>query len=356
MTSEIEQYVGNRSIEVKSDANPLATDLLQLRHEVQHREELRQVFLNESPVAWLDKISLLTGASLDAIQYLIDEYTQLGTEGVQIIDPETGKTLLILKDEDFYQPESVPRDSGEKVERPLQLRPELQGALFMFLHDRDRERNIVTTLTEKAAALSIPFSALQVATRQGRKKIVANVADRLQSGEALFARLGGPAKVFVNASSGAEGDLTNIVEGEFSLMEKLGIQDPTTLNLRFSSTAWLLTSLSARIVKEVAKRFVESVEATERLPETRYNPVMWVTAPDLVKEVRRISDSPILVVDGLYNKVVAVNTSKFGVLKVGAGDLVSAEGFDRWEVRAKINFSLKFNDGFTCYKASSFIE
>ena len=77
MASEIEQYVGNRSIEVKSDANPSATDLLQLRHEVQHREELRQVFLNESPVAWLDKISLLTGASLDAIQYLIDEYRSL---------------------------------------------------------------------------------------------------------------------------------------------------------------------------------------------------------------------------------------------------------------------------------------
>lgn len=347
--ADLESYLDRNNLTIESKADPNAGDLLRMRAELQTRDDLRAVFLLHPKEEWVQRLTELTDGSVTAIQYIVDEYSQIGTSGIQVIDPETGKTLFVLSEEDFYEPGLVPRYGGSMVQRPKQIRPEVEGAIIMFLHDRDRQRHIISVLKERLSTLGLPERALKVATKKGRQDIVREVAQHLQSDlPEAFQRLGGPTKEFVNLVTGPEIDGV-IFEGKVATTERLGVQDPLTMNLRFDSRTWLRTSIVAHVVREIAKQFVQECVATSSLrTDIEHTALLWIAPPHAVEVLRKASKASIFVVEGL-SKIVAVY-SKLGQLTVDDFQVQSVEGFDRWEIRAEASFKLNVDvDAFTCF-------
>lgn len=341
--SDIEQYVGNRSVEIVTKANPKAEDLLRLRAEVQNASELREIFVNAPKSEWVERLSALTDVGPEAIQYLVDEYDQLGTAGVQVIDPESGKTLMVLSEEDFYQPDDVERVSGNKVQRAPELRPELQGALYMYIHDRERERGIVAKLEELALARGLSHRSIRVATRVGRKGIVSEIDPKGQYDlDFVFHRVSGPAKEFLNLFANPN---YNCAQGSYIMREETievtyrkGIQDPTTTNLHFDVATGLKASICTKLLREMARKVALTATDAGSLPERlKGEPALWIAPPEGVRAIQRVSKASIFVVEGV--PVIALaNAKDMGHFTINHYAIKGADAFDRWEVRAKLVF------------------
>lgn len=305
---------------VESTANPTTSDLMGLRKAIQHFKDLQDIFTTSPKEMWFDLLCEKSGANPEAVRYLIDEYEQLGSNGVNVIDPETGKTLVVLTEEHFYKPRK-----GDA----LAIRPEVLSSLYMFAFDRDREVHILNTLSQKALTLGVSQKEVDIGSSKGRAQILLDIP---RDKSKVFENVSSTARVFLNLfSDNGPRDLRLTVETTL----RRGIQDLLTTNLKFSTRSHLKAVLGNSLVKTLAKELVNSLDVMLDLPTTPTpEPIFWVAPPTEIVAIQSISNEPILVVEGVQ-KIMAV-LKPLGSLRVEDYQLTQGSAFDRWEVRTQL--------------------
>lgn len=235
------------------------------------RRELEKVF----PPCHLSQ----DGAALmEVVCYLADEFEQLG-DALLLISSDTGKAIARLSDADFYQPNAVPRESGNMIERPVQVRPDVEGFIISWRFDSGRERSVrndvLTRINQTELLREEGDPRLQSLTRAGRHGLAEEVQRSLPT---LLQGSIGVAQRFLTffapgRPSGEEGTYAQIKVEAHSRVRR-PLQDLSTTNTRYS----VLTSTLA----SVATSWVRSMggELLRGCPEWRYGMVRGCLAAD----------------------------------------------------------------------------
>lgn len=340
---------------VVSTADPDRIDLLQARADVQSSPRLQALFREGLPpnelasrlAAELQKI-WPEGDPSDAAQFLADEYNQIGPQGIQLINTETGRIAAIIREEDIYQPAMVPREGGGMATPLKRIRPDLEAAIITWFHDKDREKRIVEALAERGHPTPLLRDMgdprLLVATRRGRKHIVDSLG-RIAP-QVLLEAAGGTSGQFLRffefGSAPEENTLTHLM-GTVTSRTTMGIADALTTNLHHNRPATLQGALVQGWVREIARVLANAPEETVGTIDVRTARELpgsfFVAPPDMVRPFRRISPR-VSVLPVETDKVIAVE-GKLGYLKVPeAFKTFSREIFDRWEAGSALDYEM----------------
>jgi hypothetical protein len=358
------QAIDPRKLEpnVLSRVNPSRVDLMQVRFDVQHNPEIQELFRQFKKEGWEKSrlVDLLTTKLLstwpegedpaEAVEYLVDEYDQLG-EGIHLVSTETGRVSVILSEDDIYTPPMVAREDGSMAQPLDRIRPEVESAIVTWFHDQGREQNIVRALAERghqtALLREMGDPRLLVATRRGRQHIVDSFGEL--NPKTLLEAAGGTSAAFLKhftlrheMPAVPEGHVH--VTGSVQSKSRMGIQDPTTTNLLHNRPAVMAAALVQGWVREIARRLTLVAEGLSiwDLNLEKSDPIpkgLWILPPDLVRPFKnRDSSLMILPVEGA-NPVLLV--SEVGFLKVPeAFQAKNFEAFDRWEAKAALSFDM----------------
>src|SRR5690606_27309011 len=143
-----------------------------------------------------------------------------------------------LREEDYYQPPPVLRESGNVVQRRKQIRPSIVAMLFQWKADTEREKRVVAELEVRAKEAGLIQPHLEIATREGRKSIVDEVRKSLPT--VFPRRLSGSAQVFAQRFNVEETDRSDLTWHVAEAVIKIPIADPLAVNLRYAYTPRLL--------------------------------------------------------------------------------------------------------------------
>jgi len=361
-TSALEKRIDPQ---VLSKATPDVGDLLQARADLNSDKALQGLFDDalEHDDEWL--VTNLTsgllakweghggdGAAREAAQYLVDEYRQLG-EGIHLVNTETGKVAITLTDADIIQPAPVPREGGGMATPLKQIRPDLAAFVTTWTFDRAHEQQVVDKLAARGHQTALLREEgdprLLVATREGRKHIVASLAQFKP--EDLLRALGGTSAVFLRHFELTDKELEGeVIAGKVLSQTTMGIQDQTTVNLHHNRPATMRGALTQGWVREVARRLVS--EAVERRAVLTVQPPeltrellsvasFWIAPPEAMVWVRRAyPQATVLPVDRLQH-MVGLTKAQVGSLSVPPEfGLGSRELFGRWETKTELTFSM----------------
>lgn len=346
---------------IVSTASPSPVELLQARSNVQNDPGLQALFRQFKAEGWPKErlVDFVTtklhsvwpeGDPSEASQFLVDEYDQLG-EGIHLVSTETGRVAVVLSEDDIYDPPPVPREDGSMAQPLARIRPEIESAIVTWSHDQGREAQILKTLAERghqtALLREMGDPRLLVATRRGRQHIV-NSFGRLDP-RTLLEAAGGTSAAFLRCFTLVEAapeDASGVyLTGKVEARSRMGVQDPTTINLHHNRPAVMAAALVQGWVREIAK--VVSGAASSRLVAetlsldraTRLPSGLWVAPPDFVRPFRRINPNiTVLPVEGAAPITIE---GKIGYLKVPPEfKAKNFEAFDRWEALTLLDFEM----------------
>lgn len=256
--------------EVRTLAHPEPQTLLAARNQVLKQPALKELFLQAKQEEWAsEKLAEHLCAALEAdvesstemlsqvAQYLADEFFQFGDK-VLLIHPETGRAILQVTDEDFYQPASVPRSGGTMATPLPRLNPELEARLVEWTFERSREQQAVNVLASRLpqdVEIRPDDRRFLPVTRKGRKQIAADLFDQLPTllPEALQGQLREFLGHFEFRETVPPHLVTRTVSCEASVSTKL--MDYRTFNLRYDHA----TTLAARIAADWGRSLVNSI-------------------------------------------------------------------------------------------------
>lgn len=358
--SSIERY----EPQVISKANPEPPDLLEGRRRVQSDPTLKGIFLKaqESGSTADDLAKELAGyLEPDVAQFLADEYAQLGATGIHLVSTETGRVVLTLTEKDIYQPAPVPRENSTTLATPLpRIRPELESAIVSWVHDKDREQDMLRKLSEKGYQTELLQTLgdprLLIATTRGRKHITASLAR--QDPKALLGSVGGTAGAFLNLFEVVEeapaGDFTHL-GATVASSSVMGVQDPLTTNLQHNRPSVMRGAMVQNWLRLIAAhiavlRHKQGSITTLTIAEAlRLKGALWAAPADAVLPLQP-AKIPVLPIDG----PAVLFQGPLGYLKVPPEfRLGSREIVDRWETRSELDFEVWLNlDNVAPYRIS----
>lgn len=346
---------------IVSEAHPSPVELLQARSHVQNDPALQDMFRRYKTEGW-SKESLVDfvatklhvlwsdGDPSEAAQFLVDEYDQLG-EGIHLVSTETGRVAVVLSENDIYDPAPVPREDGTMAQPLARIRPEIESAIVTWSHDQGRDAQILKTLAERghqtALLREMGDPRLLVATRGGRQHIVDSFG-RLAP-RTLLEAAGGTSAAFLRCFTLVEdlpvfNDPLHYIKGKVEARSRMGIQDPTTLNLHHNRPAVMAAALVQGWVREIAK-VVSRTASTRLIAETlgmdrasKLPSGLWVAPPDLVRPFRRVNPNvTVLPVEGADPITIE---GKIGFLKAPEFRAKNFEAFDRWEAQTLLDYEM----------------
>lgn len=359
-------------VEVRTSANPDADRLKLTRLLVGQSEDLQEVFLEGRKsghsaaevktrlIPVLDKL-LPDGSNEEVAAYLADEYTQVGNS-ILLISSTTGRAIARLTDEDLYKPSPVPREDGSMVQpQGLRLKPEVEAAITLWVHDRDREAAILSDLRLKQphsiSLLGASERRFLVATQEGRRVLLQSLREALPS--VLEEHATGTVKTFLEFFE--KGDPPTDVSLDELPIEIMGASiihpllelkarnyqhDPYTLLLRQTAAGWV-RSLALSIVTEAQRRSstqtpisISSVSDPEGC--------FWIGSPDVLVTLQRQHPKVVgLPVDTSWAGAVAVSKSSFPVGYLTtipeSGVCYGSDVFDRWSISATMGVYLRLD-------------
>jgi hypothetical protein len=343
---------------VISRASPDSADLLQARADIQSHAELQALFVSHKGAQLVDHLTTAlrkiwptgVGDPAATAQFIADEYEQIGPTGIHLISTETGRIAAVIREEDIYQPDMVPRESGNMA-RPLpRIRPELEAAIVTWFHDKDRDKAILEALAKRghqtALLREMGDPRLLVATKRGRRHIVTELG-KLDP-QLLLETTGGTAGAFLRyfefGLPPVETTLTHL-SGTVSTRSVMGVQDPTTTNLHHNRAASLRGALVQGWVREMAAIITRAAhgEQASTLLDMRTATTLpgdfWVAPPDMVRPFRKLN-SKVVVFPVEASKPTVVD-GKLGYLKVPpAFEAFNLDVFDRWEASTVLDFEM----------------
>lgn len=349
------------SPEVLTRSAPQAEDLLQARADVQSNPHIKDLFKRSKEENWdregtIDKVATAMakiwpfGDPTEAVSYLVDEFNQL-EPGIYLTDRKTGKVIAILQEDDIYQPAMVPREGGGMAKPLRRIKPELEAAIYLHLHDTDRESEILATLTSKVVQTDLVKDngdfRLLVATRNGRKHVVASLSQ--QPPKDLLEAAGGATGIFLSKFELEHSDRQDLetLTGRAKAKSSLKIQDQTTLNTQFHQIGGIQASLTNSWIRDMARELSLHVHSKQEVRpfqlEGRPNlGDFLIVPPELVRVVKKLSPKTcVLPVEGA--KPISLQGS-LGYLSVPEAFLArNFDAFDRWEVYADLEFTLKYD-------------
>jgi len=345
-------------------ADPSSEALLRARVDVQNNEAVKEMFLQQLANDWTDEeLAAQVAAALqpswgeddpsEAVQYLVDEFRQLG-EGIHLVCKETGRVLTTLKEADIYQPALVPRENGSMATPLKRIRPDLEAAVVTWLHDTEREKEIVAKLAERGSKTvllkEMNDPRLLVATKRGRKHIVDSLG-RFDPKVLLEAASGTSAAFLSHFKLVGEVplDTTGLVhlKGKVGSKSIMGIQDQTTVNLHHNRAATIQGALVQGWVRELARIITQDAKTENALKVSmdalaKLEGELWVLPPESVLPFRRlnrqISAMPV------EHSHATVFTGPAGYILVpDTFKAKSFEFFDRWEAASEVEYEIWYD-------------
>jgi hypothetical protein len=367
---------GRLEVDVTSPANPSAENLLQARADLNRDSGLRQVldrFRSERRSRdWLAdvlavRMAVLWGNSVpfsdvfEVCAYLADEAEQLG-EGIYLASPKTGKVQAVLSEEDLYQPGMVPREGGGLAQPLKRVRPDLEAAIICHYHEKEREERILQILREKLPSTQLLVDGfdprLRMATRAGRSNIVQSVAQLTP--KSLLEAAGGTTGAFlrylelVTEDTNPDPAWQDLGEHIAVARSRMGIQDPTTINLQYNREAALRGIVPQQWVRGIASWLAEHV-CKERAPvlpvpvedlteEDLAEVDFWLLPPDAFPVFERLQPRMQAMPLENIHPVGIVKGARLGRLVVDSSFGASShELFSRWETEAHLKYRLYLN-------------
>lgn len=358
------ESMGLVRVEVQTLAKPDPFSLMAVRHELQRHPGIFAKFREAKEESWsteklveevvpeLHKIVKGTEAQIvEAVKYLADEYVQ--TDGANLlIDEETGEAIAILREEDYYEPPPVVRESGNIVHRGKQIRPGILANLFRWKHESKREKQIHAELEKRAKEAGLLRPNLEIATRKGRKSVVEDVRESLPT--VFPRRLSGSARVFVQRFDVEETDRETLNWYVAEAVVKTPIADPLAANLHFAYAPRVLAIIGQQWARQMAWKVAEQASKAEGI-EKRSFPATELTASRLVSSSVWIAPSTEAVTLGeCALDVLAINegvpcvglSGKVGTIYVNPHvyEVESLEISDRWEIHARIQYAVEIHN------------
>lgn len=347
-------------VTVHSSANPEPKLLAALRLLVQAHPELGDLFISfrkESlGVDWLRDMLATRVVSrlnaefeevLEACQYLADEYHQLD-EGYFIVSTETGRVVLVVTEDDLYDPGLQARHSGEMAQALRRLRPHLETGFMLHGHERAREQQVVSALAERSQQTDLlregGDSRLRIATRTGRMDIARDLAG--DDAWALLRRSSGTTGMFLRHFELVEHIQAPSLEGTATFRSTMSVQDGLAANISYNRLGTLRGAAPQGWIRDVARDLcaavhrrtpIMPVEAEDLDAELLATEELWVADPDVYALIRK-GKSQAVPVEG----VSPIGFSgKVGCLRVPREFSVSThESGGQWEVTANLPYSL----------------
>jgi hypothetical protein len=184
------------------------------------------------------------------VKYLADEHEQIGGNGgIFLLNPTTGHAIARLSPEDFYVPAPVPREDGSIAKRDPQVKPEILALISQHQHDKGRDdilrETMLSRIPNRGFLPEVDKRQTLFVTGKGRKQVAAIIHDRL----------GG----LIDGASGITKSLFDLFPRvleppshdtwecpfEWTSVVKVGVQDPTTQNLKFDLVEGATASITA---------------------------------------------------------------------------------------------------------------
>ncbi len=346
---------------VLSKAQPKCLDLLRARTYLQQSEGSKEIFKQAREENWsADTLASRLGPVVSEVvpeavckevgRYLADEYTQLG-DGIFIISTETGKITGVLREEDLYLPNPVPREGSNALAQPTpKLRPDIEAVIIFQGFESERETRILATLAAKGHQTDLLRDMgdprLLVATRHGRRAIVESLA--VFDPKTLLEACGGTSAAFLQCFTlvADAPDISDLeyIKGSVQSRSVMGVQDPTTTNLHHNRAGTLRGALVQGWVREIAgalSRAGERFAKALNVAELRRVSGVWVAAPHLVRPMKKMHPNVSVLPVSCPTFCIAQNA---GYLKVPpVFKTLNTEMFDRWEASAYLDYELWYD-------------
>lgn len=344
---------------VVSLANPRGRGLLEARFEVQRNPKIQETFekykgrpaseashLAEELISQFSERIIGTDDELSSVcQYLADEYLQIG-DSMLIIDRETGRAIMRITDDDFWEPSPVARESGNMVSPGPRLRPELQGFLIRWSFEKERETQLVRELSSRLVHVNPEEEdrRLKVVTRAGRTAMSEELRESLD--RLLPDWLGGTLGSFMNrlrlVGTGDPG-LKSYMGFKAYAKVIVGLQDHKARNLSFDVLASHRSVIAVQWAREIA-RTVANIAHEERGPQNyalsdvALGGGMWLVPPDEAIAIQSLRPGPVVVpIEGVRTTAVR---GDIGDLVLGVTKMAQREVHDRWEIVATLEYGL----------------
>lgn len=351
------------SVEVKTSANPISGVLRLARMALMEDPGMVEVFREAKgqPAEWLKSrilpfLETYFGAQDKEVEevatYLADETFQLG-EGQLLISSTTGRALARITDADFYQPAPVLRESGNLVERPRAIRPEIEGQIIQWTFDRDFEDHTTMSLASRlpsGISQEAEERKLSFSTLAGRQALVQRLKEDLPQ---VLPSCRGIARTFLEFFPLAEGThpLTS-VRIEVSSEYKAPMQDPTARNLSFDVETSVRSGIATSWVRAAAKGLFEATSPSSRPSQTVGEAFvgrasgLWIGSENVhMAFLRSVGQTvPFLAVPGLPDSEALFVREPAGVLQVNPDTfwVRSREVRLTWRVEADLGATLWF--------------
>lgn len=317
-------------------AKPDAASLKEARRLIASEAELRGLF-EEAPesVEWLaDNLAVRLsarwggkdfGIAWEVALYLADEFFQTKSTPVTVTDKETGDVVARLPEDAVWQPAQVARQSGNLVQPPPRLRPDIEAALVVGHHDRARER------------LAVHSEGYQRAS-EGQKAIL-TTEGRLNTSNAAFEAAmralpeHAAARLPVELGHG-DSPLTLVANAT------LRIPDLQSMNLQFAFSQWLERRLVQQWCNAIAGAIIE--RASSYRP-TDGSPDFWIGHVDALVWAMQQKQAPSWVFGdklvGVMGTPLVVDIPKHPT----EGCLVTTQVVhDSWEVVAQLPIQVSY--------------
>lgn len=346
--------------EVRTLARPASGPLVAARGVVQRSGAIQGLFTQAKAEGWdagrlSEAIEAPLGEALastpDEVRqvalYLAAEYLQFG-DTLLLISRETGRAIARITEEDIWQPPMVPRESGGLAKPLPRLRPELEGFLYQYVHDHDREARLTSELavrTRQTAFLAAEGDRrLFVSTRQGRRAIEQEIQARA---EGVLEGATGLVREFLMRLAGpttAPIGLTALAMAR----TRMEISDLVAVNYRFDHATGQYMNLVNEWVREIARTL--GIEAHQQRPArvVRHGQLQssdfqganfWIADPRVAPSLFAPGVS-VLIIPGA--RTVGLVGSPVGSLVLTPGSLTveGREMLGHWDVMGRFQYTL----------------
>lgn len=345
--------------EVETLARPTSGSLIGARNAVQKLDSVKASFVQAKNEGWsAERLAEAIEAPLQAhvegskedvrqaALYLAAEFLQFG-DALLLVSRETGQAIARITEADLYEPSPVPRESGGMAKPLTRLRPELEGFLFEYVHEHNREKQLYHDLvvrTKQTGFLAQEGDRkLNLATRQGRRSIEAEL--RAKGTDLLQAATGTLSALLQHFTLGS-GEGTPSLTGFLSTQVRTQLPDPLAVNYKYDHFAHQQTGLSHGWLRELALSLGAEAHQQKSPEPVSYSELtavqgvsLWVCDPQLAP---MLMGAGVVVVTVPEVKTFGLMGSPVGTLDVDATSLVieGRELFNRWDVMGRLSYSL----------------
>jgi hypothetical protein len=350
MSEFIEKY----RVRVNSLVKAEASCLISVRNHVQRNPSLGKILVKAKDNDWTNEkyLSVITPKVDDVFEfplfqvqqsllYLLDEFKQLGSQGVLIISRRTGEAFAQIREEDVVQLAPVPRDGGRLVNRPPQVNPELIAFITEYASNEEFELEVLKKTLARLVQTDLQKqegdSRLNLLSREGRNDIARTISSYSQ--EVMGFLRGEHQRVWRKLCAPKE----SILEpwGSRTLdfdVEDINIPDTLSMSLRFDWQNKYTLSIAKNALTRIVGDLGKDLRNPKRLDEFKgdvqdildfvvvpMNQTSFKTEPVYLAQCSNIFGL-------LHGEVARVEFNKFEVNAV--------ELFGRWIYEVHVEYNL----------------